>query len=63
MAIPRAADVITYTQTPIGEIILNVGLAMLFAWVVFFHKYHFLKAAPPKDVPRKAAKKKSPRKK
>lgn len=61
MAIPRAADVITYTQTPIGEIFLNVGLAMLFCWVVYFHKFHFLKVAPPKATKRVV--KKSTRKK
>jgi hypothetical protein len=61
MAIPRAADVITYTQTPIGEIFLNVGLAMLFSWVVYFHKFHFLKVAPPKVTKRTV--KKSTRKK
>lgn len=49
MVVPRAADVIAYTQTPIGEVFLNVGLAMLFCWVVYFHKFHFLKVAPPKS--------------
>jgi hypothetical protein len=59
MIAPKSADVIvTFNNTPIGEIFLNIGLAVLFCWVVYFHKYHFLKVAPPK-APAKKAKKKS----
>lgn len=61
MVVPRAVDVISYTQTPIGEVLMNVGLALLFAWVVYFHKFHFQKVAPPKST-RKAVKRK-PKKK
>lgn len=62
MVIPRhgAVDVV-FSVTPVGEILMNVGLALLFAWVVYFHKYHFLKVAPPKSS-RKAVKRK-PKKK
>lgn len=31
-------------STPIGEVILNVGLAVLFCWLFYFHKYQFMKA-------------------
>ena len=61
VVVPRGADVVTYAQVPIGEVLMNVGLALLFAWVVYFHKYHFLKVAPPKSS-RKVVKKK-PKKK
>jgi hypothetical protein len=37
-------------DAPVGEVLLNVGLAFLFAWIVYFHKYHFLKAAPLKTT-------------
>jgi ABC-type multidrug transport system fused ATPase/permease subunit len=67
MVVPRAVDVITYTTTPVGEVLMNVGLAFLFAWVVYFHKFHFAKVAPPKTSTRKPAvknkKKVIPRKK
>ena len=56
MIIPRGDDIVAYSQTPIGEIVLNIGLAFLFAWVVYFHKFHFLKVAPAKKgtAPKKA---------
>lgn len=53
--IPRHGMVIDTIHTPPGEIILNIGFAILFCWAVYFHKYHFLKIAPLK---RAATKKK-----
>ncbi len=51
MVVPRHGDiVVTMNNAPVGEILLNVGLAFLFCWVVYFHKYHFLKVAPPKKT-------------
>jgi hypothetical protein len=38
------SDIIDFTVVPTGEIIMNVGLAIIFAWAVYFHKYHFLEA-------------------
>jgi hypothetical protein len=32
--------------TPLGEIALNIGLAVMFSWMAYFHKYHFLQVAP-----------------
>lgn len=52
MIVPKAADYITYAQTPLGEILMNCGLAFLFAWVVYFHRFHFMKVAPPKVAPK-----------
>lgn len=49
MIVPKAADIVTFTQTPTGEVLMNIGLAFLFVWVVYFHKYHFMKVAPPKS--------------
>lgn len=60
--IPKTAGIITYTQTPVGEIMLNVGLAILFVWVVYFHKYHFLKVAPLAKRSARRKKKSSTRK-
>ena len=44
---PRHFDdgsiILDFTHTPPGEVLLNVGLAILFAWVFYFHKFHFLK--------------------
>ena len=51
MIVPRAADVITHVETPMGEILMNCGLAGLFIWVVYFHYFHFMKAAPKKNLP------------
>lgn len=48
--VPRHGMVMDSVHTPVGEILMNVGLASLFIWVVIFHKYHFLKSAPPKAV-------------
>jgi hypothetical protein len=53
MIVPRGADVITFTSTPVGEVLMNCGLAFLFAWVVYFHKFHFMKVAPPKTSTKK----------
>ena len=51
MVVPRHGDiVVTISQTPVGEVLLNIGLACLFCWAVYFHKYHFLKVAPPKKT-------------
>lgn len=66
MVVPRGDDIIRFAETPIGEILMNCGLALLFVWVVYFHHYHFAAAAPPAKkvvTKKKAAKKKSrPRK-
>jgi predicted permease len=48
--IPRGEDIVTVVDAPVGEVLLNVGLAFLFAWIVYFHKYHFLEAAPLKPT-------------
>ena len=61
--VPKAADIVTYTQTPVGEVLMNCGLAFLFAWVVYFHKYHFMKVAPPLSKKKPTAKKKVVKKK
>lgn len=55
--IPRHGMIIETVNTPIGEILLNVGLAALFVWIVIFHKYHFLSKAPPKKLIKTAKKK------
>lgn len=39
-------DFVKVGVTPLGEIILNIGLAVLFSWMAYFHKYHFMKVAP-----------------
>ena len=49
MVIPRGADVISHVETPIGEILMNCGLAGLFVWIVYFHYFHFMKVSPPKS--------------
>lgn len=41
-----------------GEVLLNVGLAALFSWIVYFHKYHFIKVAPPKRRKKKSSRRK-----
>lgn len=51
MIVPKAADVITHVETPIGEILMNCGIAALFIWVVYFHYFHFMKVAPKKNPP------------
>ena len=38
------STVIDFVNTPPGEILMNVGLAIIFTWAVYFHKYHFLEA-------------------
>lgn len=55
--VPRHGMIIETVHTPAGEILLNVGLAALFTWIVYFHKYHFLSVAPPKSAAKKAKKK------
>lgn len=66
MVVPRRDDIIMHIETPIGEILMNCGLAGLFVWIVYFHYFHFMKAAPAKVktmAKKKSAKKKSrPRK-
>ena len=66
MVVPRGDDIIRFAETPIGEVLMNCGLALLFVWVVYFHRYHFAAAAPPAKkvvTKKKAAKKKTrPRK-
>jgi len=61
MIIPRGDDIITHVETPIGEILMNVGLAGLFVWIVYFHYFHFMKMAPAKKTgaKKKIAKKKT----
>jgi predicted permease len=56
--VPRGADYVTTVDAPVGEVLLNVGLAFLFSWIVYFHKSHFLKVAPPKDTTRRTVAKK-----
>lgn len=63
MIIPKSSTVLTFTETPVGEIFLNVGLAVLFCWVVYFHKYHFMKVAPPRRATKSNKAKKKPRRK
>lgn len=66
VVVPRGEDYVATVDAPVGEVLLNVGLAFLFAWIVYFHKYHFLKVAPPKGATRgKVVKKKkvAPKKK
>ena len=59
--VPRHGMVMESVHTPAGEILMNVGLASLFIWTVIFHKYHFLKSAPPKQI-KKVSKKKTTKK-
>lgn len=44
---PRHYDdgsiIIDFVNTPPGEVVMNVGLAILFSWAFYFHKFHFLK--------------------
>ena len=44
---PRHYDdgsiIIDFVNTPPGEVIMNVGLAIIFSWAFYFHKFHFLK--------------------
>jgi hypothetical protein len=55
--VPRHGMIVATVNTPIGEILMNVGLASLFVWIVIFHKYHFLSKAPPKKITKTAKKK------
>ena len=64
LVVPRGSDIITHIDMPMGEILMNVGLAALFTWVVFFHYFHFMKEAPIKKTgARKKLKKKTKPKK
>lgn len=44
---PRHYDdgsiIIDFVTVPPGEIVMNVGLAIIFSWAFYFHKFHFLK--------------------
>ena len=60
IVIPRGEDIIAAVDAPLGEILMNVGLAGLFVWIVYFHYFHFLKAAPAIKA---SAKKKTTKKK
>jgi len=43
--IPRDGSgqmIIDFVSVPPGEIALNVGLAIIFSWAFYFHKFHFL---------------------
>ena len=64
---PRHYDdgsiIIDFVTVPPGEILMNVALAFIFAWTVYFHKYHFLavaanvkKTVKPKVTPKTKAK-------
>lgn len=55
--VPRHGMIVESVHTPAGEILMNIGLASLFVWIVIFHKYHFLKNAPPKTAVKKTRKK------
>lgn len=63
VVVPRGDDYVVAVNTPVGEVLMNVGLAFLFAWIVYFHKYHFLKVAPPTGKKKAAPKKKVVKKK
>lgn len=62
MIVPRGDDIITHVETPIGEILMNVGLAGLFVWIVYFHYFHFLREAPAKKTGAKKKLKKKTKK-
>ena len=51
--VPRHGMIVDSVHTPAGEILMNIGLAALFVWIVIFHKYHFLSKAPPKTAAKK----------
>lgn len=34
---------IDFVNTPPGEVVMNIGLAIIFSWAFYFHKFHFLK--------------------
>ena len=55
--VPRHGMIVDSVHTPAGEILMNIGLAALFVWIVIFHKYHFLSKAPPKTAAKKTNKK------
>lgn len=44
---PRHYDdgsiIIDFVNTPPGEVVMNIGLAIIFSWAFYFHKFHFLK--------------------
>lgn len=63
MIVPKAADVITHVETPIGEILMNCGLAGLFIWIVYFHYFHFMKVAPKQKPVVRKKKRVAPKKK
>lgn len=62
MIVPRGDDIITHVETPIGEILMNCGLAALFVWIVYFHYFHFLREAPAKKTGAKKKLKKKTKK-
>lgn len=62
MVVPRGIDIITHIETPIGEILMNCGLAALFTWIVYFHYFHFMKVAPAKNTGAKKKLKKKTKK-
>ena len=45
--VPRHYDdgqvILDFVNTPPGEVLSNIGFAVIFAWAFYFHKYHFLK--------------------
>ena len=44
--LPRDGSVdimIDFVNTPPGEVVMNIGLAIIFSWAFYFHKFHFLK--------------------
>jgi protein-S-isoprenylcysteine O-methyltransferase Ste14 len=36
-------NALTYSNPPWSEVILNIGLAILFTWASWFHFFHFVK--------------------
>jgi len=36
-------NALTFSDPPISELILNIGLATLFTWAAWFHYFHFVK--------------------
>jgi len=43
-------NVLTLSDPPLSELVLNVGIAMLFAWSAWFHYWKFVKPLKSKKV-------------
>jgi len=42
--------IIDFVSVPTGEIIMNIGLAIIFSWAFYFHKFHFLEVMGLKKI-------------